>query len=108
MKELLMIINNYSELDNFGTKDFKIIKEYMNKNNLDTDEIDRFINDIYERCNEFSNKIYKKFNSLSEEQVKTIDLLNENKINWELKDDWDYDKQDYTYKIVVENKEEDK
>lgn len=108
MNELIQLINKFVGYNNFSIQDFKYIKEDLEKNELDTRDIEKFINDIDERCQEFINKLAKQFNSLSEEQLKTIDLLNKNKINWELKDDWDYDKKDYTHKIVIDSKEEGK
>jgi hypothetical protein len=106
MNELIQLINRFVNYDNFSIQDFKYIKEDLENNNLDTRDIDKFINDLDERCKKFTNELAKQLNSLSKEQVNAINMLNKNKINWELKEDWDYDKKDYVYKIVIENKEE--
>jgi hypothetical protein len=106
MNELIQLINRFVNYDNFSIQDFKYIKEDLENNNLDTRDIDKFINEINEKYQGFILKLAKQFNSLSEEQVNAIDMLNKSKINWELKEDWDYDKKDYVYKIVIENKEE--
>jgi hypothetical protein len=106
MNELLKMINDYSAIEDYSTNDFKIIHNEMSKNNIDTQEIDKFIKDISEKCEQFITELNNKFNSLSEEQVKSIDLLNKSNIKWKLKSSWDYDEKENIYTIVVEKNKE--
>jgi len=106
MKELIKLINRFIDYENFSIQDFKYIKEDLEKNNLDTESMSKFIDDISERCNKFIAELANKFNSLSEEQIKSIDILNENNIKYELQSDWYNKKQDYTYKVVINSKED--
>jgi len=108
MNDLIELINKFVNYENFSIQDFKYIKEDLELNKLDTKEMEKFIRDISERCSQFITELSEQFNSLSEDQVKSIDILNKNNIKWELKSDWNFNKQGYTYKVVVDSKEEAK
>jgi hypothetical protein len=108
MNEFLELINRFVGYENFSLQDFKYIKEELENNNLDTKDIEKFIEDLSEKCNKFANSLAEQFNSLSKDQIKCIDILNQNKIKWNLNSDWNYDKKGYTYKVVIDSKEEDK